>query len=61
MTFLTDPVFGEQPLASVMSPKRMRPMPCAIDDLVQNGSIDFILLSHKYVARLTPATLTTST
>lgn len=59
ITVLTDPIFGDQPLASFLSPSRMRPMPCAVDTLRR---VDVVLVSHKYVCVCVyadPATLTT--
>lgn len=50
LTILTDPVFGKQPLESILSPTRMRPMPCTIDEI---RNVDVVLVSHKYVNRLT--------
>lgn len=64
VTILTDPVFGDQPIESVLSPRRMRPMPCTLDELVALGSIDVVLVSHNHfdhldlsvVARVPPTT-----
>ncbi|EPQ27106.1 uncharacterized protein PFL1_05388 [Pseudozyma flocculosa PF-1] len=52
LTVLTDPVFGEQPLESIFSPTRMRPMPCTFDELVHQGRIDVILLTHNHFDHL---------
>lgn len=41
---LTDPVFSDKPVESIVSPKRMRPMPCSFKDLKR---VDVVLLSHK--------------
>ncbi|SPO29879.1 related to FMP30 - mitochondrial inner membrane protein with a role in maintaining mitochondrial morphology [Ustilago trichophora] len=52
VTILTDPVFGEQPVASLFSPTRMRPMPCTIQELVSNAAIDVVLLTHNHFDHL---------
>ncbi|SNX87426.1 related to FMP30 - mitochondrial inner membrane protein with a role in maintaining mitochondrial morphology [Melanopsichium pennsylvanicum] len=52
VTILTDPVFGEQPVASLFSPTRMRPMPCTIQELVANAAIDVVLLTHNHFDHL---------
>ena len=52
VTILTDPVFGEQPVASMFSPTRMRPMPCNIQELVSNAAIDVVLLTHNHFDHL---------
>lgn len=49
VTILTDPVFGDQPLASVLSPRRMRAMPCTIE---QVRHVDVILVSHNHYDHL---------
>lgn len=46
LNILTDPVFGLQPIESIFSPTRMRPMPCTIEDLTY-GKIDVVLISHE--------------
>lgn len=46
LNILTDPVFGLQPIESIFSPTRMRPMPCTIQDLT-DGKIDVVLISHE--------------
>jgi N-acyl-phosphatidylethanolamine-hydrolysing phospholipase D len=46
LNILTDPVFGLQPVESIFSPTRMRPMPCTIEGLVK-GKIDVVMISHK--------------
>jgi N-acyl-phosphatidylethanolamine-hydrolysing phospholipase D len=46
LNILTDPVFGLQPIESIFSPTRMRPMPCTIQELTE-GKIDIVLISHK--------------
>lgn len=48
LNILTDPVFGLQPIESIFSPTRMRPMPCTIQELTE-GRIDVVLISHKCV------------
>lgn len=52
VTILTDPVFGQQPVASVFSPTRMRPMPCSIHELLANAAIDVVLLTHNHFDHL---------
>lgn len=52
VTILTDPVFGEQPVASFFSPTRMRPMPCGIDELISSAAIDVVLLTHNHFDHL---------
>lgn len=52
VTILTDPVFGEQPVASLFSPTRMRPMPCTIQGLVANAAVDVVLLTHNHFDHL---------
>ncbi|GAC75372.1 predicted Zn-dependent hydrolase [Moesziomyces antarcticus T-34] len=52
VTILTDPVFGEQPVESLFSPTRMRPMPCSIKELVANAAIDVVLLTHNHFDHL---------
>lgn len=52
VTILTDPVFGDQPIPSIFSPNRMRPMPCTIHDLVDLGTIDIVLVSHNHFDHL---------
>ncbi|WFD31506.1 N-acetylphosphatidylethanolamine-hydrolyzing phospholipase D [Malassezia sp. CBS 17886] len=49
---LTDPVFGEQPIASVVSPWRIRPMPCTLQELLAHGRVDVILVSHNHFDHL---------
>lgn len=41
---LTDPQFSERTLASWIAPKRIRELPCSIEDL---KTIDVVLVSHK--------------
>lgn len=52
VTILTDPVFGEQPVVSLLSPTRMRPMPCSITELISNAAIDVVLLTHNHFDHL---------
>ncbi|PKI85099.1 N-acetylphosphatidylethanolamine-hydrolyzing phospholipase D [Malassezia vespertilionis] len=52
VTILTDPVFGTQPVKSFLSPVRMRPMPCTFLDLVRDGVLDIILVSHNHFDHL---------
>lgn len=52
VTILTDPVFGVQPVPSLFSPTRMRPMPCTIQELVSNAAIDVVLLTHNHFDHL---------
>ncbi|GAC97896.1 Zn2+ dependent hydrolase [Pseudozyma hubeiensis SY62] len=52
VTILTDPVFSKQPVVSVFSPTRMRPMPCNIHELVANAAIDVVLLTHNHFDHL---------
>ncbi|WFD02663.1 N-acetylphosphatidylethanolamine-hydrolyzing phospholipase D [Malassezia obtusa] len=49
LSILTDPVFGKQPLESVLSPTRMRPMPCTIHDI---RNVDVVLVSHNHFDHL---------
>ncbi|KAN0063745.1 hypothetical protein ACQY0O_003795 [Thecaphora frezii] len=52
LTILTDPVFGTQPIESIFSPTRMRPMPCTFSELLASGRIDVILLTHNHFDHL---------
>lgn len=52
VTILTDPVFGQQPVTTLFSPTRMRPMPCSIHELVSNTAIDVVLLTHNHFDHL---------
>lgn len=52
VTILTDPVFGEKPVEHLFSPTRMRPMPCSIQELISNATIDVILLTHNHFDHL---------
>ncbi|PWZ03476.1 Metallo-hydrolase/oxidoreductase [Testicularia cyperi] len=52
ITILTDPVFGDQPVTSVFSPRRMRPMPCSFDDVLANVPVDVVLLTHNHFDHL---------
>lgn len=52
VTILTDPVFGVQPVASLFSPTRMRPMPCSARELISNAAIDLVLLTHNHFDHL---------
>ncbi|EST07167.1 Beta-lactamase-like protein [Kalmanozyma brasiliensis GHG001] len=52
VTILTDPVFGEQPVKTLFSPTRMRPMPCSIHELLANTAIDVVLLTHNHFDHL---------
>lgn len=52
LTILTDPVFGEQPVKTLFSPTRMRPMPCSIHELIANAAIDVVLLTHNHFDHL---------
>ncbi|SJX65777.1 related to FMP30-mitochondrial inner membrane protein with a role in maintaining mitochondrial morphology [Sporisorium reilianum f. sp. reilianum] len=52
VTILTDPVFGQQPVTTLFSPTRMRPMPCSIHELVANAAIDVVLLTHNHFDHL---------
>lgn len=52
LTILTDPVFGDQPLESLLSPTRLRPIPCSFDELLQHGRIDVVLLTHNHFDHL---------
>lgn len=49
VTILTDPVFGDRPLESVLSPRRMRPMPCTLE---QVRHVDVVLVSHNHYDHL---------
>ena len=49
LTILTDPGFGDQPVACVLSPWRMRPMPCKLRDL---KCVDLVLVSHNHFDHL---------
>lgn len=51
LTILTDPVFQLQPIKSIFSPKRLRPMPCGIAEIL-SGRIDIVLLSHNHFDHL---------
>lgn len=50
VTILTDPVFGDQPIESMLSPRRMRPMPCTIEEIAPH--IDVVLVSHNHYDHL---------
>lgn len=52
LTILTDPVFGEQPVKSVFSPRRMRPLPCDFDELMLNANVDVVLITHNHFDHL---------
>ncbi|GAM24970.1 hypothetical protein SAMD00019534_081450 [Acytostelium subglobosum LB1] len=50
VNFLTDPVWAERASpVSFAGPKRLRPVPCSLDDLPQ---LDFIILSHDHFDHL---------
>ena len=52
-TFLTDPVFSERasPI-QFAGPKRLRPTPCSLSDLLSKTSIDVVLISHNHYDHL---------
>lgn len=50
LTVLTDPVFADKPLESVLSPTRMRPMPCTLDEVAPH--VDAVLVSHNHFDHL---------
>ncbi|PWN50832.1 Metallo-hydrolase/oxidoreductase [Violaceomyces palustris] len=52
VNILTDPVFGDVPVESFMSPRRMRPMPCTFQELFRISRIDVILLTHNHFDHL---------
>jgi len=49
VSVLTDPVFGDKPLDTFASPRRIRPLPCTLSQLLASGRIDVVLVSHKCV------------
>ena len=52
VTFLTDPVFGTQPVESILAPTRLRPTPCSLTRLIELNVIDYVLISHNHYDHL---------
>lgn len=48
LNILTDPVFGEQPVVSKVSPTRITPTPCDIKEIVSNVDLDVVVVSHNH-------------
>lgn len=51
-TFLTDPVFSDKPLDSFLAPKRLRPPPCSLEELLALDVVDYVLISHDHYDHL---------
>ena len=54
LNLLTDPVFSDRcsPIQWFFGPKRFRPPPCTLDDLVSQIRIDAVLISHNHYDHL---------
>lgn len=52
ITFLTDPVFSDQPVESVLAPTRLRPTPCSLERLISLNVVDYVLISHNHYDHL---------
>lgn len=52
ITMLTDPVFGDQPMASIFAPTRLRDTPCSLEELLRLNIVDVVLLSHDHFDHL---------
>ena len=52
ITILTDPVFADQPLSSVLAPIRLRPTPLTTEALLSLDLLDVICISHNHYDHL---------
>ena len=52
ITLLTDPVFGDKPVESVLAPARLRPPACSLEELLDLDLVDLVLISHDHFDHL---------
>ncbi|ORY92111.1 beta-lactamase superfamily domain-domain-containing protein [Syncephalastrum racemosum] len=50
LTILTDPIFTMRTVNDYLGPKRLRPIPCTVEDI--QGKIDIVLVSHDHFDHL---------
>ena len=50
ITILTDPVFTNCSINDYLGPKRLRPIPCTLDEIASH--IDMVLVSHDHFDHL---------
>lgn len=50
LTILTDPIFTKRTINDYIGPKRLRPMPCSLEDI--KDSIDIVIISHDHFDHL---------
>ncbi|KAI9025987.1 beta-lactamase superfamily domain-containing protein [Phycomyces nitens] len=50
LAILTDPVFTRRSINEYLGPRRLRPVPCALEDIKEN--LDIVLVSHNHFDHL---------
>ncbi|KAI8977889.1 beta-lactamase superfamily domain-containing protein [Pilobolus umbonatus] len=53
LTILTDPVFSKRSINDYLGPKRLRPIPCQLEDFIDK--VDIVLVSHDHFDHLDEA------
>ena len=52
ITLLTDPVFGNKPMDTILAPSRLRPPACSLQELLILDIVDIVLISHNHFDHL---------
>jgi N-acyl-phosphatidylethanolamine-hydrolysing phospholipase D len=50
LTILSDPVFSKCSINDYLGPKRLRPIPCRLEDFIQD--VDIVVVSHDHFDHL---------
>lgn len=50
LTILSDPVFSKCSINDYLGPKRLRPIPCQLEDFIED--VDIVVVSHDHFDHL---------